>query len=140
MIANLCSLFWSLSLHFILPFHSKSLYRFSSLPLLFFLPHLLTPLYLCYRMPNFPSLPDSSCFHFPSPPSVTYLQVLTCFPTAQRNARPWATRTAAGCRLLCRPTGARDRTTAATCTSPAWTPHCPTLRYPPPSTSLTNSP
>ena len=91
--------------------------------------------------PHFPP------FHLPLassplsvPPSVSSPQALTCSPTARRSAKPWATPTAAGCRPSCRPTGARGRTTAATCTSPAWTPRCPTLRYPPPSTSPSNSP
>lgn len=134
MIANLCSLVWSI------PPGSPS--TSLSTPSSFF-PH--------YPPSHFCTLPTSPkpfpLFHInpallalPMPLCASPLQVLTCSPTARRSARLWATPTAVGCRRLCRRTGARGRTTAATCTSPAWTPRCPTLRYPPPSTSPTSSP
>lgn len=149
MIANLCSLFWSLSLisSSISPFHSKYPHRFSSrAPSSLFPLSLITPYISVISLSHFHLSISSlrhpaSTFHpLPSLPSVSSLQALTCSPTARRSARPWATLTAAGCHPSCRPTGARGRTTAATCTSPAWTPRCPTLRYPRPSTSPTNSP
>lgn len=97
----------------------------------------------CRTIPNLRTV-------FPPPPNplhllpfrlpLMHLQALTCSPTAPRSARPWATRTAAGCRPSWPPTGARGPTTAATCTCPAWTPRCPTLRYPLLSTCPTNSP
>lgn len=132
MITNLCSLFWSLFIisSFILPIHSQ-IY----VPLLL---RLLLVFFLLLKIPfnsRNPSLTSQ-----PLHPYVSAVQAPTFSPTARRNARPWATPIAAGCRPLCHPTGARDRTTAATCTSPAWTPPCPTLRYLPPSTSPTNRP
>lgn len=86
----------------------------------------------------FPLLTHSLTFSFPQ--SVSCLQALTCSPTAPRSARLSVTPTAAGCHPSCRLTGARGQTTAATCTCLAWTQRSLTLRYPPPSTSLTNSP
>lgn len=142
MIANLCSFFCSLSLisPAISPFHSKSPHRFAS-----YAPYSLFSILLIIHYisaifcPHFHlSLPHPAVL--PVPQSASSLQALTCSPTARRSARPWVIPTAAGCRPSCRPMGARGRTTAATCTCPAWTPRCPTLRYPPLSTSPTKSP
>lgn len=122
-------------------FHSSPPSRLfhSKYPLLPLFPLTYHPLHLCdLTFPPLPTPNPLTFFHLPW--SVTSLQALTCSPTARRSARPWVTQTAAGCPPLCRLTGARGRTTAATCTSPAWTPRCPTLRYPPPPTCPINSP
>lgn len=129
---NLRPIFFSSPLfYFLIPLHSSPFAH-------------THPLMSCPLFPSPPPPTPSFCTLRPSPsihPSVhPPLQALTCSPTARRSARPWAIPTAAGCPPSCRPTGARGRTTAATCTCPAWTPRCPTLRYPPLSTSPTNSP
>lgn len=134
MMANLCCLFYYL-FHWLFFFSLQMAIILHDPLLLFFfyfnyhpMHHLLVfhAIHLLQSYLNFP-------FDFT-------LQVLTCSPTARMNARPWVTPTAAGCRPLCHQMGARGRTTAAIYTSLAWTPHCPTLRYPPPSTSPINSP
>lgn len=90
--------------------------------------------------PTFPPHPSSPPSFPPLCLSIGIHQARTFSPTARRSARPSGTPTAAGCRLLCRLMGARGQITVATCTCPAWTPRCRTLRYLPPSTFPTSSP
>lgn len=75
-----------------------------------------------------PVNPHPSCLPVTVPSRPPVLQVQICSPTAQRSARPWVTLTAAGCRALWPPMGARVWTTVATSTCLAWT-QSQTQRY-----------